>query len=1122
MDTLENDNTFLNELKKITPSNPVEKNALDKLKDLKKDTIKPQNTTIENNTDFKKDQPTTIKINENQIKNNNTSNENKIKINQIKTNENQIKNNNTSNENKIKINQIKTNENQIKTNEQKINELLNKTNNLPIKEPEKELTLSKFLKENYPQKNEKFSWQNKSINIEPKPFEQYIDVDPEIDKALEKQRSTMEFEWEKHEPIEEPNEKDFTNYDWLKKEILEGKKTITSTSTNKTPFAEKTIQPKAIITDYKTNIPNQKTALTKTSTEFDWENYDDIEQPSETDFTIETINHKWKTQLNKTNSNINDPIITAPKWKHNAENKNKDQSETKQEPQTNQKEPIINNTKTNQNGPKWKHHTENENKPETKQEPQTNQKEPIINNTATNQNGPKWKHHTENKNKTEEKEIPKTQNDTKKIIPPKEETNQTNDNLEIKVTPWKHHTENKNKTEEKEIPKTQNDTKKEITLVKKTQTENMPSKQETIVNENNQEVKTPPWKHHTQPQTEEIPQTTTENFDEEKINPLPKNITSKIKLDVIENLKTPIDELFALLESFKVVDTAEVANHVGLEYYEIETIAKTFEDYGIVEIKYPTSLKAKPKIYLKKRVAPTTRAVPKGEILDKYQISADGVPAEISIIMTTNEARPIYAINLPSIGRYTKQFLTFLKNEIAEDMPIELDEIMDPKKSKALKKRFFNESQKHLKKYFRTSSKEVLDVLSGVVLHEMYGLGAIEVILSDDMLEEVTINSSKTPITIYHRIHGWLKTNLFPGNEEDILNYSSQIGRKVGREITTLSPILDAHLLSGDRVNATLFPITAEGNTLTIRRFARKPWTLIDFIGKAHTMSSEMAAVLWLAMQYEMNILIAGGTASGKTSTLNTLLSLVPSYHRIISIEDVREIILPIYLNWNWIPMITRSANPEGLGEVTMLDCMVSSLRMRPDRIIVGEVRRHKEAEVLMEAIETGHSIYSTIHANSAYQVLRRLAEPPMSIPVMQIELLDLIVVQFRDRKTNKRRTFEIAEIEQTSTGKGLQINTIYKWMPRTDEWEQLNKPNKLLTLLNLHTGLTEDEIYKELHTREKILDWMKEKGISELNTIGFIIKMFYINPDKVKQHSINKTSREEIEKLMQESEENI
>ncbi|MBT4596936.1 MAG: CpaF family protein, partial [Candidatus Diapherotrites archaeon] len=353
------------------------------------------------------------------------------------------------------------------------------------------------------------------------------------------------------------------------------------------------------------------------------------------------------------------------------------------------------------------------------------------------------------------------------------------------------------------------------------------------------------------------------------------------------------------------------------------------------------------------------------------------------------------------------------------------------------------------------------------------------------------------------------------GTEDEIMNYSSQIGRKIGREITVLSPILDAHLLSGDRVNATLFPITAEGNTLTIRRFARRPWTIVDFVGKAHTMSSEMAALLWLAIQYEMNIVVSGGTASGKTSTLNTLLALVPSYHRSISIEDVREIVLPTYLNWNWIPMITRSANPEGLGEVTMLDCLITSLRMRPDRIIVGEMRRKKEAEVLMEAIETGHSIYSTIHANSAYQVLRRLAEPPMSIPLMQIELVDLIVVQFRDRKTNKRRTFEIAEIEQTSTGKGLQVNTIFKWMPRSDTWEQLNRPTKLLTLLNLHTGLTEEEIEIELKERKEILEWLRDKNIADLDEIGYIMKLFYSDKRKVTELVNKKVSLEQIKELM-------
>jgi archaeal flagellar protein FlaI len=650
-------------------------------------------------------------------------------------------------------------------------------------------------------------------------------------------------------------------------------------------------------------------------------------------------------------------------------------------------------------------------------------------------------------------------------------------------------------------------------------------------------VATPKWKH-------EIPKAISKSsivgqrktnhpkWIHDKVSPTttekttPKIISTvsepKWKKDVVpikkkrSSLKTPIDEIFELLESYKQADTGELAEYTKIDIYIIEKIMRMFEDYGIVEVRYPTTLGKKPIVKLKKEVESKTVKTPEGKVLETYEMTIDYIPAKVSIILVPDEARPIYNIEMPTIGKYTRSFLNYIKNEIAEALPMELDEILDPKKAKQLKNKFFTESKKQLTPYFPNNKTNVLDQLSGVVLHEMYGLGDLEIVMGDDMLEEVAINSSKTPVTVYHRIHGWLKTNLLPGTEEEILNYSSQIGRKIGRDITVLNPILDAHLLSGDRVNATLFPISAEGNTLTIRRFARRPWTIIDFIGKAHTMNTEMAALLWLAMQYEMNILLSGGTASGKTSSLNTLLSLVPSYHRIISIEDVRELVLPKYLKWNWIPMVTRSANPEGLGQVTMLDCMVTSLRMRPDRIIVGEVRRKKEAEVLMEAIETGHSIYSTMHANSAYQVLRRLAEPPMNVPPVQIELIDLVVVQYRDRKTNRRRTFEISEIEQTSTGKGLQVNTIYKWSPRTDDWEQLNKPTKLLTLLNLHTGLTEEDIEKELATRKKILDWMRVQNINELDTIGFIMKLYYSNTKRVIDLADRKATKDEIEGMVE------
>ncbi len=605
-----------------------------------------------------------------------------------------------------------------------------------------------------------------------------------------------------------------------------------------------------------------------------------------------------------------------------------------------------------------------------------------------------------------------------------------------------------------------------------------------------------------------------DDFKEQKEAPI---VNEEIKISVDTQLKTPIDELFNTLEQYPMLDTGRLAELSGLSSEMIEQIAKLFEEDGVIEIEYPASLTKKPILRLKNPVTSKINKVPNGKVLEEYLLEVDYVPAKIKIILAAGEARPIYAVELPSIGKYTLRFLQFIKDEVAETMPIDLEEIVDPKKSRKLKERFFNELNSHMTKYFPTSPKEIISMLSGVLLHDMYGLGNIELIMGDDMLEEVSINSSKTPITVYHRVQGWLKTNLQPGTEEEINNLSSQIGRKIGREITVLNPILDAHLLSGDRVNATLFPISAEGNTITIRRFARKPWTIIDFIGKAHTMNSEMAATLWLAMQYELNILIAGGTASGKTSALNSMLALVPTYHRILTIEDVREIVLPKYLEWNWVPMVTRSSNPEGLGEVTMLELMVTSLRMRPDRIIVGEVRRKKEAEVLMEAIETGHSIYSTLHANSAYQVLRRLAEPPINIPLMQIELIDLIVVQYRDRKTNKRRTYEIAEIEQTSTGQGLQVNTIYKWIPRTDSWEKLNRPIKLITLLNMHTGLTEEEIGREIQDRQEILEWMQRQNINELDIIGFLVKLYYSDANMIKKMAKQNTPFSKIKELLDE-----
>jgi len=576
-------------------------------------------------------------------------------------------------------------------------------------------------------------------------------------------------------------------------------------------------------------------------------------------------------------------------------------------------------------------------------------------------------------------------------------------------------------------------------------------------------------------------------------------------------LETPIDKMMEIVEEKKSASFKYLAKELSYSVQSIEKIGKVLERHGLVDVQYPTLLTQQPRIKFISALPAESRPGVQGEIVSGRAFAVDFVPARSLIIQKPGEQRYFYKLETPRFGPYTKIFLEELKDRIAEKVPVEISEITDSKKSKELKQRFFVKAREELETYLGEGNTHTKNTLAGLLLHSMYGLGEIEVLMADDQLEEVAINSSKSPVTIYHKEHGWMKTNIFMGSENDIGNYASQIGRKVGREITNLNPLLDAHLVSGDRVAATLSPISTLGNTITIRRFSRKPWTITDLIGKSGTMSVEMASLLWLAMHYEMSILIAGGTASGKTSTLNALLAFIPSYHRIISIEDVREIMLPSHLIWNWVPTNTRNPNPEGMGEVTMLDLMQASLRMRPDRIILGEVRRKKEAEVLFEAMHTGHSVYSTIHANSGEQVLRRLIEPPISLPPLEIEGMDLIVVQYRDRKTNKRRTYEIAEIEGGGARGGLSINTIYKWNARDDSFEAMNPASKLVGNLNMHTGMTEKEIAKDLEQRATILQWMLDEEINDIDSVGTIMTEFYSNPEMLLKAIKAKRSKSDV-----------
>ena len=477
-------------------------------------------------------------------------------------------------------------------------------------------------------------------------------------------------------------------------------------------------------------------------------------------------------------------------------------------------------------------------------------------------------------------------------------------------------------------------------------------------------------------------------------------------------------------------------------------------------------------------------------LLANYSFESEGLPVDVRIIKT-NDFTPRYEVTIPGIAEGTKLILeTKLKGELVTEVKLDISEILDPKKFEEVKGKFLEAAKRILERNFPTLPDDKKEILAVYLLQNTLGLGELEALLADEKLEEVVINNSRESTWVYHKKFGWCKTNLRIKNEEQIYDYASMIARKIGRQINTLNPTLDAHLPSGDRVNATLFPISNFGNTITIRKFAKNPWTMTNFI-KSNTVSSEVAALIWLCIQNELSLIVTGGTGSGKTSFLNAMTGLIPANQRIVSIEDTRELTLPSFLHW--VPMVVREPNPEGKGEVTMLDLMVNSLRQRPDRIIVGEIRRQKEAEILFEAMHTGHSVYATLHADNSEQTISRLINPPLNIPEGMLDALAGIVVTFRHRRFNIRRVLEFSEVHKNG-----KLNTLYKWDVKTDKIKGISKMDRLSKLLQLYAGMSEKEIEDDVSEKVEVLDWMVKNNYDDVDQVGEIVSHYYMDPDEV------------------------
>ena len=396
-------------------------------------------------------------------------------------------------------------------------------------------------------------------------------------------------------------------------------------------------------------------------------------------------------------------------------------------------------------------------------------------------------------------------------------------------------------------------------------------------------------------------------------------------------------------------------------------------------------------------------------------------------------------------------------------------------------------------------SNEYLDNLARKLFQDLVGYGEIDPLIRDDNLEEIMVIGIDKPVFVYHREYGMMKTNILFKDAGEVMNLIDSIARQINRRIDQESPILDGRLPDGSRVNATIPPISADGPSMTIRKFKRDPLTIIDLIN-SKTISVELAAFFWLCFDglgvKSANAIISGGTSSGKTTTLNALSSFINPKERIITIEDTLELQIP---HEHVIRMETRPPNVENRGELTMNDLVKNSLRQRPDRIIVGEVRG-SEAITLFTALNTGHSGFGTLHSNDARETITRLTNAPMSVPNIMISAIDFIIMQnriYRSDGVSFRRISEVAEVSGIEE-RVIQLNKIFEWDPQSDTIKNVGITSKTLTEIANVSGNSLNSLYDEIKNREIVLQHMVDQNIRSIRDVSTVLEMYYLDSQKV------------------------
>jgi len=472
------------------------------------------------------------------------------------------------------------------------------------------------------------------------------------------------------------------------------------------------------------------------------------------------------------------------------------------------------------------------------------------------------------------------------------------------------------------------------------------------------------------------------------------------------------------------------------------------------------------------------------EEIERYWVN---VPfAFISINYDPQETEHYYYVVEPTLSEFEAELLDRLFEDIRGPL-LYRDAIADDPEQ-ALRE----ELEERLEEYGVRVDDETFYRLFYYLHRSFQGYGKLDPLMYDPHIEDISCDGPTLPVFVYHDEYTDIETSVVYEPQE-LANFVIQLAQRSGRHVSVSDPVVSTTLPDGSRVELALGEeVTPKGSAFTIRKYAEEPFTPIDLLNYS-TVNDRMLAFMWLAIESNKSLIFAGGTAAGKTTSMNAVSMFIPPRAKVITIEDTRE--LSLYHD-NWLSSVTRERM--GDSDISMYDLLRSALRHRPEYILVGEVRG-EEAITLFQAMNTGHTTFSTMHADSVQTVINRLENEPINVPRPMVTSLDLLWVQVLTRSGEERvrRAKTLAEIEGIDQRTGeLDYSNTYSWDSNTDTFEEHN--SALLEEIREERGWSQSELLDELRNRRRFLRFLQQEGVTDYRRFTAMVNKYYADADEV------------------------